>query len=149
MPKPMSDTPIIQNVAMKAVIVHDGKILLLRESAQHDTNTKAGKYQFPGGRIEPGEPFSAGLEREVMEETGLEVEKGDPFYIAEWFPIIKDVPHHIVAMFLICKPLSTDIRISEEHDDFQWVTPQLARQIDIMAPDNEVVDLYFAKYDSN
>lgn len=145
----MAFPSIVQNVAMKAVIVHDGKILLLRESAEHDTNVKAGKYQFPGGRIDPGEPFFAGLEREVMEETGLEVEKGDPFYIAEWFPVIKGVPHHIVAMFLICRPLTTNVKISEEHDDFQWITLRLAQQIDIMKPDNEVVDLYFAKYGSN
>jgi 8-oxo-dGTP diphosphatase len=131
----VSDALIIQNVAMKAVIAHEGKILLLRESAEHDTNTKAGRCQLPGGRIDPGEPFFAGLEREVMEETGLEIEKG--------------VPHHIVAMFLICKPLTTKVRISEEHDDFQWVTPALAGQLDIMAPDNEVVNLYFAKYGSD
>ncbi len=137
---------IIQNVAMKAAIVHDGKILLLRESAEHDTNTKAGKYQFPGGRIDPGEPFFEGLQREVTEETGLEIEMGDPLYIGEWFPVIKGVPHHIVAMFLICNPKTTDVTISEEHDAFEWVDREMAKTIDIMSPDNQVVELYFAKY---
>ena len=140
----MTDNAIVQNVAMKAIIVNDGKILLLRESAKHDTNTKAGKYQFPGGRIDPGEPFAEGLRREVKEETGMEVEIGEPFYIGEWFPVIKGVPHHIVAVFLVCKPSTTEVVISEEHDAYEWVGPEIAQKIDIMMPDKEVVERYFA-----
>lgn len=142
----MTDNTVVQNVAMKAVIVNDDKLLLLRESAEHDTNTKAGKYQFPGGRIDPGEPFADGLRREVREETGMEIEIAEPLYVGEWFPAIKGVPHHIVAVFLICKPTTTEVVIGEEHDAYKWVNPEIVQKIDIMMPDSEVVDRYFAKY---
>lgn len=141
----MTDNTVVQNVAMKAIIVNDGKILLLRESAEHDTNTKAGKYQFPGGRIDPGEPFADGLRREIKEETGMEVEIGEPFYVGEWFPVIKGAPHHIVAVFLICKPSTTEVVISEEHDAYEWADPEVAQKIDIMMPDRIVVEQYFAQ----
>ena len=140
----MSD--IVQNVAMKAVIARQGKLLLLRESAEHDTNTNAGRYQFPGGRIEPGEPFLDGLRREVMEETGLQVVVGEPLYAGEWFPVIKGVPHHIVALFLVCEPESIDVVISEEHDGYVWADQARAKGLDIMKPDSLVVEAFFQKY---
>lgn len=138
--------PIVQQVAMKAVIVHDKKILLLRESAEHDTNTKAGKYQFPGGRIDPGEPFEQGLRREVMEETGMEIEIGQPIFAGEWFPVIKGIPYQIVGMFLICRSQTADVRISDEHDAFIWLAEEMIPMTEIMAPDDQVVKLYFTQY---
>ena len=134
---------IIQNVAMKAVIAHEGKILLLKESCKHDTNVQADRYQFPGGRLELGEPFLDGLRREVMEETGMEIGVGKPLFVGEWFPVIKGVPHQIVAMFMICTPLTTRVALSEEHVDYKWVTYEQSLQYDVMKPDDEVVATYF------
>lgn len=62
----MSDQPLKLCVAAKAVIVNDaGNVLILRESGAHDTNTRVGRYQLPGGRIEAGEQLFEGLRREV------------------------------------------------------------------------------------
>ncbi|MGG4168004.1 NUDIX domain-containing protein [Rossellomorea vietnamensis] len=48
--------------AVKAVIIQDGKILLM--------HSNRGDYKFPGGGVEEGESLSAALIREVAEETG-------------------------------------------------------------------------------
>jgi 8-oxo-dGTP diphosphatase len=53
-----------------AVVIHNGKYLLQQRVAQQ---VLAGKWEFPGGKIEPGEtPFAAAV-RETREETNLAV----------------------------------------------------------------------------
>jgi 8-oxo-dGTP diphosphatase len=140
----MSD--IVQRVAMKAVIVKDGKVLILREAKTYDEGTNHGRYHFPGGRVEPGENFEQALKREVREETGLEVELDYPVYVGEWQPVIKGVPHQIVATFIVCKPTSdSEIVLSSEHDDFKWIEPSERAKYDLMPPDDLVVDAYAAR----
>jgi 8-oxo-dGTP diphosphatase len=142
----MPDEPqIIQRIATKAVIVDDkGKVLILREADTYEEGTNIGKYHMPGGRLNPGEAFLDGLKREVDEETGLKIEIGKPIYVGEWRPVIKDVQNQIVAIFFICKPLSKDVRLSEEHDDFQWIEPSKYSDYNVMAPENKVIEAYLS-----
>ncbi len=134
---------IVQRIATKALIVNElGQILFLREARTYEEGTNIGKYHLPGGRLEPGEAHRDGLEREVKEECGLEIEIGKPFFVGEWRPVIKGAQNQIVAIFFICKPLSTKIRLSEEHDDFKWVRPEDTTMLNIMSPENEVVTAY-------
>ncbi len=89
----MADNEITQRIALKAVIAKDGKLLVLREASTYDEGTNTGRYHFPGGRLNPGEPFMDGLRREVTEETGLDIEIGEPLFVGEWFPVIKGIPN--------------------------------------------------------
>lgn len=134
-----------QRIACKAVIARDGKVLLLREAATYEEGTNLGKYHAPGGRINPGEPFLDGLRREVMEETGLEVEVGEPIYVGEWFPVIKGVQNQIVAVFFSCTPLTDGIRLSEEHDDYKWVTLEESKQLQVVDPEDKVLAKFFTQ----
>jgi 8-oxo-dGTP diphosphatase len=140
----MTAMDITQRIACKAVIVNDDKILVMREATTYDEGTNTGRYHFPGGRINPGEPFLDGLHREIKEETGLEVEVGDPLFVGEWFPVIKEVKNQIVAVFFVCKFQGGGVVLSEEHDDYKWVNREEATQIDMMVPDDEVAEKYFA-----
>jgi 8-oxo-dGTP diphosphatase len=144
----MSNEGVLQ-VAAKAIVVNaKGELLVLRESAAHDTNTNAGRYQFPGGRLEPQEPFLDGLRREVQEETGLHVVPQYPFQVGEWWPVIHGVKHQIVAIFVICElpEGKTVITLSEEHDAFMWVGAENRATCDLMNPDNDIVDAYIAAH---
>lgn len=143
----MSSPKIVLNVAAKAVIARgDGKVLILRESARHDTNTRVGRYQLPGGRLEIGEPLFDGLKREVLEETGLAVEIGEPLLAGEWRPVVKAVPHQIIGMFFACTTKANDARISEEHDDALWIDPKDYKQYDIVEPDWQAAEAYVSRY---
>jgi len=133
---------IILQVAMKAVIVHDGKVLILREAAKHTTNTHKGRYQMPGGRVEPGEVFSVALDREIREETGLTVIQKDPILTGEWRPIIKGVPHQIIGMFIVCEAPTDTVVLSEEHDAFLWINPKDYKRYNILSPDCDAVARY-------
>lgn len=132
----------VQQVAAKAIIVNDdGKLLVVRE-APLGTRTQVGRYQIVGGRVDPGETYEDALQREVKEEVGLEVEVGEPLYIGEWRPNVKGVQLQIFAFFSVCRAKSTDVKLSEEHDDYQWVDPHEYSGVDIMVPDCYVVDAY-------
>lgn len=135
----MSD--VVQRVAMKAVIINQqGRVLILREAKTYDEGTQSGRYHFPGGRIEAGENFEEALRREVKEETGLKVTLKFPIYVGEWYPVIRDVPHQIIATFIVCSSSRADIVLSSEHDDFQWVDPANWDTLDVMPPDDKVLD---------
>lgn len=137
----MSD--IVQRIAMKAVIVRDGKVLVIREKKYVD-GTNTGRYGFPGGRIEAGEPWKEGLSREIREEVGLQdVRIVRPLFLGEWFPTIRDVPHHIVAMFHVCDAPTGDVVLGDEHDTHEWVDAESWKSLTLMQPDDEVLATYF------
>ena len=50
------------------VVVHHGKILLVRDEGRH-------RYSLPGGGIHRGEPVISAVARELFEETGLIADK--------------------------------------------------------------------------
>lgn len=81
---PPSSRPLI---AVGAVVVKDGELLMVRRK----NDPGKGLWSVPGGRLELGEYVVDAVEREVREETGLEVEvkgllgilevTGDPHYV--------------------------------------------------------------------
>jgi len=132
---------VLLRVAAKAVIRHEGRILLLRESSTYTEGVNGGRYHFPGGRIEADEPFNEALSREVAEETGLKVEMHQPLYIGEWWPEIKGVKNHIIAVFMECQADDIDlITLSDEHDEYIWLDTESLEKIDIMTPDKQVAE---------
>ena len=62
-------SPVI-HVAAAALIDDAGRVLLAR---RHDDTHQGGLWEFPGGKLEPGETVAAGLARELHEELGIEV----------------------------------------------------------------------------
>ncbi len=66
--------------ATKAFINFNGKILILREAITYEDASNVGKYHIPGGRIKPGQNWKESLQREIREESGLEIKIGKPFF---------------------------------------------------------------------
>lgn len=65
-------TPVI---VAAAVLIERGRVLLTqRKKGTH----LAGAWEFPGGKVEPGEDPRDALVRELREEIGIEVDVGDP-----------------------------------------------------------------------
>ncbi len=73
--------PCFHRVTIKALIVKDGKILLLKEP-----KPLSGKWELPGGGLDFGENIYAGLRREIEEELGVQVASIDarPMYVWSW-----------------------------------------------------------------
>lgn len=139
---------LVLRVAAKAVIIRaDGKVLIVREGTTYADGSQIGLYGLPGGRLDVGESFEAGLAREAKEETGLKIKPLYPLYVGEWRPTIKDVPHQIVAVFMACKALTTKVTLSDEHDGFEWIDPKNRGAYKFMDPDDKVLDALIARQD--
>ena len=110
--------------ATKAFIVHDGKILLLKESTKYTDGANAGRFDVVGGRIKPGQRFDESLMREIKEETGLEVRLGRPFFVSEWRPVVRGEQWHIVGTFFECFADSDNVALSEDHEEYVWIDPK-------------------------
>lgn len=107
-------------IGVKALIKHQGKVLILREAAYNE-GTNEGKWDIPGGRINPDEPILDGLAREVFEESGLQIEVGEVVGVFETFPVIKGEACHIVRIFYTATTTSTEAILSPDHDAYEWV----------------------------
>lgn len=111
-------------VATKAFVVYNGKILILRESVKYQDAGNIGRYDVPGGRVEPGQHWDESLKREIKEETGLEVEIGRPFYVGEWRPVVRGEQWQIIGTFFECTAKSDQVTLSDDHDQYLWIDPK-------------------------
>jgi 8-oxo-dGTP diphosphatase len=119
-------------VATKAFIVHNGKVLLLRESTKYTDGSNAGRYDVTGGRIKPGQRFDESLLREIKEETGLDARIGRPFFVNEWRPVVKGQQWQIVGTFFECFADSDKVTLSEDHDEAVWIDPKDFRNYNLI-----------------
>jgi 8-oxo-dGTP diphosphatase len=132
-------------VATKAFIFYQEKVLILRESLKYPDGSNSGKYDVVGGRIKPGQHFQESLIREIKEETGLNVEIGDPFFVGEWRPVVKGEHWQIVGIFFKCLASSDQVMLSEDHDDYLWIDPREFQKFQLI-PNLEKA---FQKYTKN
>ena len=73
-PKRDVNHPQSLRVIVAAIIIVDGRVLACERSAPPEV---AGRWEFPGGKVEPGESDADALARECAEELGVRVEVGD------------------------------------------------------------------------
>lgn len=99
------------------VVVRDasGRCLLLKRSLRSKGNP--GKWDLPGGKVDPGENFTQGILREVAEETGLTISIQRVGGVAE----SESPTNKVVYLILEGRLESGQIQLSSEHDEYVWV----------------------------
>ena len=101
---------------MAAAIQNEGLIFACRR-APH--KSLPGKWEFPGGKVEPGETHDAALRRELLEELNCAVSIGDLVAVSELGGITM---HTYWASVVGEAPAS-----STDHDELRWVKiPELS-----------------------
>jgi len=129
-------------VGAKGLVVYDGKVLLLRESADYVDGTKAGKWDVPGGRIGSEEEVRDGLTREVEEESGLRVIPGEILGIFDGFPEIGGEKCHVVRVYFVCEADGSNVILSQDHDTYDWVSPENIDDKVLVDDIQEILDVY-------
>jgi 8-oxo-dGTP diphosphatase len=114
------DYPERPIIGVGAVIVERGRALLVRRA----TEPLLGEWSVPGGMLELGETLRDGVQREVLEETGLAVEAAEVLDVFD--SIFTDADgrtrYHYVLIDYLCWPLSGEARAASDVSDVRWVT---------------------------
>jgi 8-oxo-dGTP diphosphatase len=107
-------------VVVAAVIERDGLILAARRTGPPDL---AGQWEFPGGKVEPGEDDIAALIRECVEEIGVRIAVGER--IGPEYAIAGGAM--VVRTFLAAiEAGEPEPRLRGSHDALAWVRPGTA-----------------------
>ncbi len=112
-----------------ALIERNGKYLVLQRSEKNITNKN--KWQFPEGKVKPGEDLLKALRRELLEETSLILTNAKLFGIHS--SILKEV-HRIFRVFRVifrCKVIGK-VKLSKEHKDFKWLSLKEIEKLDFI-----------------
>lgn len=115
----------------KAVIKRDGKYLLLLRAAHLATFPE--HWDFPGGRLDPGETKEEAVIREVFEETSLAIE--NPKVVGIYNLEIKKVGFGLVEFTIhTTSNAKGEVKLSDEHTDFKWLTKDEILEITNLHP---------------
>ena len=95
-----------------AVILQDGKVF----ATQRGYGAYKDYWEFPGGKIEPGETAEEALEREIREELDTEIAVEAPFARVEY-----DYPEfHLSMQCFTCRVIRGSL-VLKEHEDAAWL----------------------------
>jgi 8-oxo-dGTP diphosphatase len=125
--------PAPRNIAVAAAIIRqDGRILIVQRP---ETAEMGGLWEFPGGKIEPGETPQAALVREIAEELGVPVAVGDLYHTTlHTYP--RGLTVHL--LFYECRLLDGPLQLLWGQD-YRWVAPAGLPTYAYPAADQEVV----------
>jgi 8-oxo-dGTP diphosphatase len=111
------DRPI---VGVGAVILDGPRVVLVRRG----TEPLKGEWSLPGGVLELGETLRQGVAREVMEETGLQVEVLDVAGVFDRILPDSDgrAQFHYVLIDYVCRVQGGELRAAGDVTDARWVS---------------------------
>jgi mutator protein MutT len=114
-----SDHPL---VGVGGVVISDGRVLLVRRGAA----PLEGEWSIPGGLLEVGETLIAGVRRELLEETAIEVrvlELVDVFERID-LDVSGKARHHFVVLDYLCEARSGQARAGSDVTHVAWAARQ-------------------------
>ncbi|MBI2607675.1 MAG: NUDIX domain-containing protein [Candidatus Doudnabacteria bacterium] len=102
-------------IGVKAFIVEDGKLLMIRR--RKDDPHNANQWDLPGGRVDLGEDPRTGLVRETKAETNLDIKLLLPLDVQHF---TRQDGQIITLLFFLCEKKSDSILLSHEHQEYKW-----------------------------
>ncbi|TCP48617.1 ADP-ribose pyrophosphatase YjhB (NUDIX family) [Tamaricihabitans halophyticus] len=112
----MADNPK-HSVSVAGIVVDErDRVLVIRRRDN-------GRWEMPGGVLELDETFEDGLRREVVEETGMNVQ------VDRLTGIYKNLSRGIVALVFRCSPGDGDIHATPEAREVRWMTAEEASEL--------------------
>ena len=118
-------------IEVVAAIIHrDGAyIATLRGYGEFD-----GMWEFPGGKIEPGESSEDALKREIQEELGVDIVIEDLICTTEY-----DYPSfHLTMHCYLCRVEAGEIEL-REHKSARWLRPEELGSVEWLPADKDVI----------
>ena len=116
-------------IVVGAAVVHEGRLLAARRTAPA---AAAGRWEFPGGKVDPGETEIEALVREVEEELGVTV--GVERWLTGEQPVGAYLLHVALCTLERGEPRAT------EHDELRWLRADELDDVDWLEGDRPFLD---------
>ena len=127
----LSDRNLI-HVAVAVIYGEDGRLLLARRPADKH---QGGLWEFPGGKVEPGECVQSALQRELQEELAIQVSELKPL-----ISVRHDYPDKSVLLDTwIVSGISGEPR-GNEGQPIQWVQPEQLRELNFPEANKSIIN---------
>lgn len=121
-----------KDIRVAAAVIIDGERIL---AAQRDHGELAGGWEFPGGKLEPGETALDACRREVKEELDVEVENLVPFVSLDY-----DYPSFHMHLDTFTCRIAAGTPVSGEHRELRWLDKDDLASVDWLPADVQVVN---------
>ena len=113
-----------------AIIIRNGKVF----ATQRGYGDWKGWWEFPGGKMEPGETPQEALIREIHEELDAEIEIGELLDTVEW-----DYPaFHLTMHCFLCTLISESMHLNE-HEDAAWLSAETLHSVKWLPADEGLI----------
>jgi len=123
--------PIRPIVGVGAVILQDGKLLLVKRRAEPGKD----RWSIPGGSVHLGEKVRDATIREAKEESGLDIEIVDDRPMDAFDSIITDergrTKYHFTLLEFLAKPKGGTLQADEDAAEARWVTLEEIKKYDL------------------
>ena len=127
----------MKKIEVVAAILHRGGAYF---ATQRGYGEFEGMWEFPGGKIEPGESPEDALKREIQEELGIDITI-DKFLCTREY----DYPSfHLTMYCYLCGIENGEIEL-REHKSARWLTADLLDSVEWLPADKEVIDKLITK----
>lgn len=113
-------------VGVGGILIENGKILLIKRA----TEPNKGLWTIPGGKIKFGEKIEDALKREMLEETGLEVEILDLEDIYELIMSNGEVRYHYIILDYRVRRISGEPKSSTDALELKWFSKEELKHIE-------------------
>ena len=124
----------LKTIKVVAAMIINGNTVL---ATQRGYGEYEGGWEFPGGKIEPGETPEQALAREIKEELLVDIVVGPLFYNVEY-----DYPKFHLSMGCYLCTLHADHITLVEHEAAKWLTKEDIESVEWLPADLEVVEAF-------
>lgn len=115
-----------------AIIIQEGRVLIAQ---RRPDDARGGQWEFPGGKIDPGETPQACLQRELHEELGIIADIHNLFAINT-----HDYGDRIIELAAYTARIRSGDITLHEHSAARWVTLDQLQQFDLCEADRPFVE---------
>ncbi len=133
---------------VRAAIEQEDKILFLRARDSSAASEDGCWYFLPGGHVDHGESLESALRREILEETGLEIDQVRPAFLREFIAerhqrLSPEMPAdlHVIALIYRCQVAAGSkenfvhgVDGVEATEDLEWIPRASLANLDIRPP---------------
>lgn len=122
----------MKTIKVVAAIIVDGDKIF---ATQRGYGEFKGGWEFPGGKIEPGEDAEAAVVREIREELETEVEVQKLFDTVEY-----DYPSFHLSMDCFICSVKSGALVLKEHSDAKWLSKENIDSVDWLPADISIIE---------